>query len=132
MIYYCTYCSKNKNKTYVSSPAYLTYDSKRIKSLYNKSKNEGYPLLILSGKYGLINANDSIDYYDQLLLKENINNHAKLVEQQLSNLKISKIIFFHQPLKTDLNLSNYIECIDLACKNKNIKISFEEINNLFD
>jgi hypothetical protein len=132
MTYYCTYCSKNKNKTNNSKPAYLTYESNRIKWLYNKSKNKGYPLLILSGKYGLINANDSIDYYDKLLLKENIISHASLVEKQLSDLSISKIIFFHQPIKTDMNLSNYISCIDLACRNKNIKICFEEINTLFD
>jgi hypothetical protein len=132
MTYYCTYCSKNKNKTYVSRPAYLTYESKRINWLYNKSKIEGYPLLILSGKYGLINANDSIDYYDQLLVEENVTIHASLVEKQLAELTITKIIFFHQPLKTDLNLSNYIDCIDLACKNINIKIYFEEIKSLFN
>ena len=131
MIFYCTYCSKNKNKTCDSKPAYLIYESKRISWLYNKSKKEDVQLLILSGKYGLINANDSIDYYDQLLLKENIISHASLVEKQLSKLSISKIIFFHQPIKSDLNLLYYKSCIALACKNENIKINFEEIKNLF-
>lgn len=132
MKYYCTYCSKNKNKTNDPSPAHLVYNSKRIKFLYKKSKIEGHPLLILSGKYGIINANDSIDYYDQLLLEENVKIHASLIQKQLSELTISKIIFFHQPLNTDLNLPNYINCIKLACKNINININFEETNNLFD
>lgn len=132
MTFYCTYCSKNKIKTCDSKPAHLIYKSKRISWLYNKSKKSGVQLLILSGKYGLINANDSIDYYDQILLEENIISHASLVEKQLSKLSISKIIFFHQPIVTDLNLSCYKRCIALACKNKNIKINFEEINNLFD
>lgn len=132
MKFYCTYCSKNKNKTNVSRPAQLIYESKRINWLYKKSKKEGHPLLILSGKYGLINADDSIDYYNQLLLKKNIINHATLVEKQLSNLNVSKIIFFHRSIKKDINLSNYLVCINLACNKKNIEIIFEEMSHLFD
>ncbi len=132
MTFYCTYCSKNKNNDNNLIPAHLRYSSKRIRWLYEKSINDGNKLLILSGKYGIITAEEPIKYYDQLLLEKHIKKHSKLIEDQLSKLKISKIIFFHQPIFSDLYLSNYIKCISMACSNKKIDIILEEITKSFD
>ena len=128
MIYYCTNCSKNKSQTHKSIPAFLLYESHRIKTLHNRAKKNGINLLILSGKHGLIASDKSIKYYDKLLLRKEINNHTKLIGKQLSEMPVSKIIFYHKVLKNDKNLSNYLECISKACKNNEIELIFKEID----
>ena len=128
MVYYCTNCSKNKNISKKTSPAYLLYTSDRIKTLHNKTKKNGINLLILSGKYGLIYSDESIKYYDKLLLKKEINNHSRLISQQLSEIPISKMKFFHKCIENDKNLSNYLECISKACKSNEIELIFKKID----
>ena len=127
MVYYCTYCSKNKNISKKITPAYLLYQSKRIKHLYKTAQKKGLKLLILSGKHGLIPAEKPIRYYDKLLLQNEINNHAELINSQLSKTSISKIIFFHKSINLDPNLSNYLKCISIACKSSKIELIFKEI-----
>ena len=127
MVYYCTYCSKSKVISKELTPAYLLYQSKRIKDLHINARKKGVQLLILSGKYGLIPAEKPIRYYDKLLLQNEINNHAELINSQLSKTSISKIIFFHKSINLDPNLSNYLKCISIACKSSKIELIFKEI-----
>ena len=127
MVYYCTYCSKSKFISKDLTPAYLLYQSKRIKDLYINAQKKGLRLLILSGKYGLILAEKPIRYYDKLLLQKEIKNHAELINSQLLKISISKIFFFHKSVNLDPKLSNYLKCISIACKSSKIELIFKEI-----
>ena len=110
----------------IKIPAYIRYNSNRIKQLQNKAQKDGVTLLILSGKFGIIPSEKPIEFYDKLLLKDEINNHSELISNQLSNIPISKMIFYHKPVKYDPNLQNYIDCISKACKNKKISLTLKE------
>ena len=127
MVYYCTYCSKSKVISKELTPAYLLYQSKRIKDLHINAQKKGVQLLILSGKHGLIPAEKPIRYYDKLLLQKEIKNHAKLINSQLLKISISKIFFFHKSVNLDPKLSNYLKCISIACKSSKIELIFKEI-----
>ena len=102
------------------------YKSNRIKQIQNKAQKDGVKLLILSGKHGIISSKQLIEFYDKLLLKSEINNHVELISNQLSSIPISKMIFYHKPVKYDSNLQNYIDCISKACKNQNILLRLKE------
>jgi hypothetical protein len=56
MVFYCTYCSAEKKYSDSSTPAIELYKSERIRNVYTKSKDDGAGFVILSGKYGLVEA----------------------------------------------------------------------------
>ncbi|NET55020.1 MAG: hypothetical protein F6K47_02080 [Symploca sp. SIO2E6] len=67
MEYICTTCSKDKRTDEVLLPASQRYISRRIKFVVNESIRLNKPLIILSGKYGLIDSELKIPWYDQKL-----------------------------------------------------------------
>ncbi|MBA2840918.1 hypothetical protein HNP87_001450 [Methanococcus maripaludis] len=63
-----TACGNSKEE--VSKKAGNLYKSSRIRHLYNRSKELGVPLYILSAKYGLVNSEEIIEPYDEVMTKE--------------------------------------------------------------
>ena len=89
-------CSKTK-KNIDRAPAIELYDGMYYRVLrknFNLKDNNNLDILILSGKYGLINSNDIIDYYDEVMTPK----RAK----ELQNQVITK-------LKQELKNNNYDE-----------------------
>jgi hypothetical protein len=112
---YCTYCSAEKKETETPIPAVERYKSKRIQTVFSLAKEQGIKFLILSGYYGLLEAEDKIDFYDHLLLENEVEKKALFVSAQLKEKKISKIIFYTNSVTQDQNLKPYIRCIKIAC-----------------
>lgn len=81
--------------------------------------------VILSGKYGLVEPEQPIAYYDHLLLSEEVEAHAKRVATQLKQLNATKLVFYSVPLNTDSNLEAYVNCIRIAAKS--VGVTFELI-----
>ena len=92
MVYYCTYCSKNKSISKIKTPAYLRYKSNRIKQIQNKAQKDGVRLLILSGKYGIISSKKPIEFYDKLLLKKLQDTGGNIRKSKLKNKKMSDVL----------------------------------------
>ena len=127
MTYYCTYCSAEKNYSDVPIPAIDLYDSTRIKDIYAKAKEAGVGFVILSGKYGLVEPELRIAYYDHLLLPEEVEAHANRVAIQLKQLNATKLVFYTAPLNTDANLEAYVNCIRIAAKSAGVTFELIEI-----
>ena len=72
MRYLCTICSKKKRLEAELMPARLRYLSSRISLLIEQSQISGIPLLILSGRYGLLSPDEQIPWYDHLLLEDEV------------------------------------------------------------
>ena len=126
MTIYCTYCSAKKHRDSIPIPAIERYRSDRISKCFDKAKSSGIPFVILSGKFGLLNPFDQIPYYDHLLKKPDIKEHADLVANQLKLLHVSKLYFFTASEKSDPNSIPYLECIRSACSKNGIKLMIME------
>lgn len=88
-----TVCSKHKVTTTGNIPAIERYASKRIHDIYERSRAEDTPFRILSGKYGLLNPDDKIPFYDKKLTSERLDEMMNIVRQQLISEKPKEIVF---------------------------------------
>ena len=72
MLAICTYCSAGKHNSETPLPAIDLYKSSRITKVFETAEKSNVTFLILSGKYGLIRANEEIGYYDHLLIPSEV------------------------------------------------------------
>lgn len=79
----CTICSKHKDENKNLLPARSRYTSTRIKAIGEIAEKLKLPYFILSGKYGLISADEKIPNYDYYLEKSAIDSLSRTVEKQL-------------------------------------------------
>lgn len=123
MQYICTTCSKNKREDQVLLPANQRYISSRISFVVNESIRLNKPLIILSGKYGLIGAEFEIPWYDQKLLPENVESLVETLIKQLQKKQASKIIFYGRS-RTIPDWKPYYDALEQACNQLDILISY--------
>ncbi|MEC8835154.1 MAG: hypothetical protein VXX18_02350, partial [Bacteroidota bacterium] len=86
----------------------------------------GEAFFIVSGKYGLIKAEEEIAYYDYLLTSDALNEHVQLLSQQLSTLGIQQVTFFTRPVRIDPNISPYLKSIEEACRLSQVSLEIIE------
>lgn len=125
----CTYCSAHKSDLPEHMPAIERYQSERIFSINRLASWLNVPFFILSGKFGLISAQEKIPWYDHLLSMEEVHDHVQLVTEQLKELEISDLIFVGESVENDPNLAAYYQCIQSACKEVGIGLIFEHFSN---
>ncbi|HCY45734.1 MAG TPA: hypothetical protein DHU89_03560 [Flavobacteriales bacterium] len=126
MLAYCTYCSAKKTHSEELLPAIDLYKSERITAVFNLAKTECRRFLILSGKLGVIEPYQKIDYYDHLLKPSEVDGHAELVASQLKEKKISQLVFFMNSITHDKNIKPYADCIIKAAAKSQISIEFRD------
>lgn len=119
----CTYCSKEKSTEIKPLPAIKRYRSKRIHYIHEIAKKRAIPFYILSGKFGLISATESIANYDHLLKYSEVNSHTQLVKNQISKANITAIEYYTMDLADQPNLKPYLACIQKAMNFKEIMIT---------
>ena len=99
-------------------PAMKRYLAPRIEYVYKQALVSGNGFLIFSGKYGLLEADEPIPYYDKLLLRGDFESMGRKIDGQYKKYAFEKLIFFHQDIKKDAKL---IVCRDFigqfACRN---------------
>ena len=122
MLAYATYCSAQKNYSKKAMPAIQLYDSERISKVFELANSQNAKFVILSGKYGLVEAHQQINYYDHLLNQTEVEAHANVIASQITSKCISEIVFFTNPVETYPNLLPYIACIESACEKANIQL----------
>ena len=127
MLAYLTYCSAQKNYSKKALPAIQLYDSERISKVFELAKSQNAKFVILSGKYGLVEAHQQINYYDHLLNQTEVETHANLIASQIAAKCISEIVFFTNPVQTDPNLLPYLRSIKRACVIAKITITIKAI-----
>ena len=114
MLAYATYCSALKNYSKKALPAIQLYDSERISKVFELAKSQNAKFVILSGKYGLLEAHQQINYYDHLLDQTEVESHAGVMASQIATKDISEIVFFSNSVQTDPNLLPYLRSIKRA------------------
>jgi len=89
-----TICSKHKNDEPELLPARERYTGDHIAKTEQIANESDLPFFILSGKYGLLAADEKVSNYDYYLEPEAINDLAKVVEGQLLKFGITEIEFY--------------------------------------
>lgn len=123
MDYFCTICCKEKRTDPGQLPARERYLSARIEFVLKRGKEEGRNVLILSGKYGLIGPDDPIDWYDKILLDDDVSVFVPLVQSQLFKWRASSIHFFCLPRMTT-GWSPYYDALEESTSKLGISITY--------
>lgn len=121
-IYLCTACSKEKITTAGLIPALDRYASSRIRSISHKAEINDLGFLILSGKYGLIEAQQPIPWYDHLLVAEEVKPMVALVSRQLKALQVESLTFYAVDEQQDPSWQPYCEVIRQSTATTGVKL----------
>lgn len=104
----------------------MRYKSTRIKQVTKIANAEGLPFFILSGKYGLIEYDKPIPFYDHLLLDQEIDRISKIVSTQIINNNISSIDFYAKLKLHDWVA--YYEVLEKAAELSNINLNIHHLS----
>jgi len=124
MEYFSTTCCKRKRRDTQPLPALERYLSRRIRFVWQESRRLNKPLLILSGKYGLLDPREKISWYDQALLSTEVDKLTPEITKQLSARRVSGLIFYARSRNTH-GWRPYYEAIENACAHVGIKLRFK-------
>lgn len=122
MEYLCTTCSRRKRRDPGPLPAARRYLSRRIRAVERESRRQGRPLLILSGRYGLLEAEEKIPWYDEALTGEAVEALAVTVSRQLAGLGATSIAFHARPRDTP-GWAPYHEVLERACRRAGVALA---------
>lgn len=122
-----TYCSKNKDRTRKNLPAIERYQSERIDRVKTLSEEKDENFAILSGKYGLIEAQEEIPFYDELLRERNIPQLITGVKNFLKSNNVDKVIYHTK--KVENERKPYFKLVKNACEGLNIELEKKSIEN---
>jgi len=120
MTLHITYCSKEKERTRKDLPAIERYDSERIDRIKALAEKKDEELAILSGKYGLINPEDEIPFYDELMREKNIPQLITGVKNFLESNNVSNVIYHTKEVKGERR--PYFKLIRNACDTLDIEL----------
>jgi hypothetical protein len=123
---YLTTCCAEKREDEGLLPAKERYQSERVKHVVSESERSNVPLLFLSGKYRVLDANDLIPWYDKALSEEDVNDLIPVVVAQLSDRDVAEITLFAMPRNTS-GWGPYYAVIEKACEELNIDIEYETV-----
>ena len=124
---YFTTCCAEKREDEKLLPAKERYQSERVKYVVSESERLNVPLLFLSGKYGVLDANDLIPWYDKALTEKDIDDLIPKVVEQLSNRDVTEITLFARPRRTS-GWGPYYAVIEQACEELNINIEYRMVD----
>lgn len=127
MEFLCTICCKDKRIDPGLLPAIQRYVSERIAFVHQESLRLRKPMLILSGKYGLLSPETPIPWYDQKLEKDAVPALVPVIAEQLEKEGVTQITFYGHP-KTDKDWYPYHAALEQACKLQNIEILYQFLN----
>ncbi|MDB5260005.1 MAG: hypothetical protein JWN37_236 [Candidatus Nomurabacteria bacterium] len=114
----CTICSEQKLKNTESLPIWKKYQSLRILEVRNIANSLLMPFFLISGKFGLINEDEQIGYYDHMLVEHEAPALAKLLKLQIKENNITELHFYAKP--RDQSWAPYYDALEQACKESNL------------
>lgn len=123
---HATYCSADKSSAPGNIPAIERYTSHRIQWVSERAQRHGEAFFIVSGKHGLIKAEEEIAYYDYLLRSDALEEYIPLLSRQISNLGIQQVTFFARPVRIDPNILPYLKSIEEACRLSQVSLEIVE------
>lgn len=127
MKYHLTTCCAEKRKDEGLLPAKIRYQSQRVQTVVSESEQTRTPLLIFSGKFGILNSDDPIPWYDKALADEDLEQILPKVISQLQERSITEVTLFARPKDTP-GWGPYYAVIEQACEVLEIPIIVEIID----
>jgi hypothetical protein len=118
----CTICCREKDRSEGVLPAIRRYKSKRIDTVAGLARDAGRPLAILSGKYGLIDADEPIPYYDKLMGEGDL---GEIIAKNIAFLEknnVGKVIFLCPDPAIDPHVQPYLRSIQAAARGTRCKL----------
>jgi hypothetical protein len=128
MEYLCTTCCKRKRRDEQPLPALERYLSRRIRFVWKESQRLNKPLLILSGKYGLLDPDGKIPWYDQTLRPALVDELAQKLVQQLRVRGVASVRFYALPRQTS-GWRPYYEALEKACAPLGVSLRYKTLKN---
>lgn len=119
-----TICSKEKSDAPGEIPAVERYLSPRIAAVYERSRRDDVPMLIFSGKFGLIDPENPIPFYNHLLQAEEVNGYIAPTAEVLRKRDITAVTFVAQP-REEAGWENYYRVIEQACEKAGVELTVE-------
>lgn len=118
-----TTCCKEKDLSASLLPAIERYKSQRISEVFQISKEKGLPMLIFSGKYGLLESEDPVPYYDKKLEMEDLTIILPLLKEDFLKFQIEKIQFYGNGVNAE-GWAPYYKAIELVCIDLGIEVQY--------
>ena len=112
----CTICCREKDRAEGVLPARRRYRSKRIEAVAELAREAGRPFIILSGKYGLIDEDEPIPYYNKLMGEEDLGDIIAANIAFLDENKVEKVIFLCPDPAIDPHVKPYLRSIQAAAR----------------
>jgi len=110
-------------------PALKRYLAPHIEYVYKQALISGNGFLIFSGKYGLLEADEPIPYYDKLLLRGDFEIMSRKIDGQYKKYAFEKLTFFHQDIKNDSKLIVYRDFIESFAVRNGIEAEFKMLEH---
>ena len=117
----CSVCSRQKNEDPDPLPARERYTGSHVRYVESVAKA---PLYILSGKYGLLEANDPVEYYDYRLTDGDVSALVRVIGTQLEREGIQEVIFYS---KSKTEWLPYRKALQIACGSKGVGLTLQRI-----
>ena len=112
---FCTYCSAAKSSDKGEIPAIQRYLDRRIHKVCEAAALLGLEFYILSGEFGLIPPDQSIPWYDHLLLPDEVDDLVERMVAQIRRHRTDGITYFTNALDVEPALQPYHSAIVSAC-----------------
>ena len=112
--FFCTTCCREKRPDAGLLPAVERYLDPRIRDIRARSQEQGRPFVILSGKFGLLQPQDMIPWYDHPLATQEVDGLVPVVAGQLRSLGCTELRFFALPRAAE-GWEPYYLVLERAC-----------------
>ena len=122
-----TTCCAEKRKDEDLLPAKIRYQSQRVQTVVAESERTKTPLLIFSGEFGILEADEPIPWYNKVLGEEDVEMMVPWVISQLRDRSVTKVTLFARPKDTP-GWKPYYSVIEQACRAMGIPITVEIID----
>jgi hypothetical protein len=127
MKYFLTTCCKQKRQNQGLLPARERYTSPRVQLVCAEAERMDIPLLIFSGKYGILEADDPIPWYDKVLTEDQVSEMVTNVTRQLNDLETTSLRIFGRSRDRE-SWQPYYAVLDAACLNLGIEVEFQTVD----
>ena len=119
---YCTYCSAPKNDASGDLPAMERYLSDRIRHAVMLARDEGCPMWIVSGRYGLLEPTARIPWYDVLLHEDGVESLLPRCTQTLAASGIARLVYHTACPSLAPAVAPYLRLVRMACEGAGVEL----------
>ncbi len=123
-----TTCSDGKRADEDLLPAVERYTSPRVAHVAAESSRLGLPLLLLSGRFGLLDAHQKIPYYDEPLKADGVARWVPIVAKQIREKGVEALAFYARRRSTP-GWEPYHRVLEAACEQARVRLEWREVGD---